>query len=263
MNDLDQLLRSTLSERADQAPPAGPVIDRALTDTSDHRSWGRLPLVAAGVAATVAAGAFGATALWPDDSSPDVATQPGLGAGASLLERCLHLGADALPDEHWGAGSEVLTFASDGEQTRAAIVSADGTQWADCHLLNPAGDQGILSTYPMEPADQGSSEFNYSTDSNGPLSFSMLERFPDNVAEVRLVFASGREFTAEAVDGFVAFQVEDDSVGGTLDKLLQYDASGQLVGGPGLAGGDADLPLEQRSLVPAYPLDSVEVVPNQ
>ena len=179
-----------------------------------------------------------------------------------MLERCLQLGADALPAEHWGDGSKVLTSASDGEQTRAAIVSADGTQWADCHLLTPAADQGILQTYPMEPAKQGSDEYQYSGRFEAPVSFSMLERFPENVAEVRLVFGSGTEVTAEAVDGFVAFQFEGDAPE-TLEKLLQYDGDGNLVGGPGVAAGDAELPVDQRSLVPDQPIDSVEVVPNQ
>ncbi|UMG91008.1 hypothetical protein [Nocardioides sp. TF02-7] len=98
----------------------------------------------------------------------------------------------------------------------------------------------------------------YTASTEGPMTFSWADRFPRNVAEVRLVFESGRTYAADAVDGFVAFELagpEPDE----LATVLQYDDRGRLVGGPRLAPGDADLPVGQRSLVPDQPLDTVVV----
>lgn len=262
MNHLDQLLRDTLAERADQSPIAAPVIDRVLDDVSDRWSWGRMPVVVAGIAATVATGAVGATLLTQVDTSAPVAAPPGSSAGG-VLERCLELGAAALPTAHWGEGGQVLTAATDGDRTRAAIVSADGRQWADCALA--ADDQGHVHTYPMTPAVQGAREFgNFGGTEGEPDTFSMVERFPRNVSEVTLRFTSGAEFTAEAVDGFVAFQISGAALGDAdIDALYQYDDGGRLVGGPGMGPGDADLPLEQRSLMPAEPVAAVEEYRDQ
>lgn len=262
MNHLDQLVRDTLVEHADAAPPAAPAITRALQEGRPAR---RFPVLAASVAtvAAVSAAVVGTAVLHdPEPQAPVGSEGPSAGAGGAL-EQCLALGADALPAAHWGAGSRVLTSAAAGGQTRAVLVSADEQQWADCHLLSPAGDQGLVLTYPMAvgPLD-GHSEFSYSSSRQGRTSLSMAERFPANVAEVRLAFASGKTFTAEAVDGFVVFEIAADADHGRLDALLQYDDAGRLVGGPGLAPGDADLPRDQRSLVPAEPLDTVVVNDN-
>lgn len=264
MNHLDQLVRETFAERAEHAPDASAVIARALDGGATRRR--RFPVLAAAVGTAAASAAVVTAVAWQaDDPTDQVVGGSAAQPGAGVLELCLDLGAPALPAAHWGGGSHVVVQARSDIGARAVLMSADGTQWADCRLLNAAGDQGIVTTYPIAPAEPGAmGEF---AGGGGATSFSMAERFPANVAEVHLEFPSGKTYAADAVNGFVVFQIDGDQLGGDGDPVAieQYDDRGELVGGADLPGaeGDADLPPEQRSLIPAEPLDGHEVVDDQ
>lgn len=256
MNPLDQLIRDTLTDHAAEAPHAAPVVERTLAGSKSRR-W-QVPVLAAAAASAVAAGGIGAALAWQGPSEKTTVSGAPAGGAPSTYERCLDIGAPALDAAHWGDGSRVLTSSSVGDRAAAVLVSADEQQWASCSLLSASS--GIVQVYPMQPAAQGVLEFSHSDTTPPPpdSSFQMIERFPENVAEVRLTFGSGEVATARAVDGFIAIQLAGPEFIGGVEDLRQYDASGTLVGGPELIGGDGDLPLEQRTLVPNQPIASAD-----
>jgi len=241
---MDTELKQAMQDLVDQQPPM------RGTPTDDVQRGRRSVVgrrVGAGLATLVCAGvAFaGVTALTSDQepgAGPVVATP----SEASILERCQEMGASAL-DSHWGSGDRVLTSAASGGEVRAVIESSDGDRWADCWLENDRGN-GNFTVYAMHETKDPTVEFGY-TGGADVGRFSMAERFPADVARVELTFGNGEARSAEAVDGFVVFKLDDLGAGADLEAIRLYDADGSFLAGPENAPGDASLPRDYRTLV--------------
>lgn len=176
---------------------------------------------------------------------------------SAILQQCRDSGARIF-DAHWSDGTRVLTFAASGESGRAVLVSSDGERWADCWLRND-GDSNWIATYPMKETPNANSAREHSNGETGPRpgEFSLLERFPKQVAEVALIFDNGSVRNAKALEGFVVFQLMDLDPTTDLESIYLYDDEGTRVAGPGTGPGDGDLPVEYRTLVPQHPIASI------
>ncbi|MBJ7358450.1 hypothetical protein [Nocardioides sp.] len=238
-------------------------------DVGDDLGRGRRSLVrrrlaaAAGAVAAVSAGALtAATLAWPGTSVPPVSEDPDRAlSDEAILDGCQRLGRGILADRHWGDGVRLLTASSSAGKARAVLVSGDGERWADCWLRGDDGTgPGWVATYPMT-GDRPGVLYEFRPGEHGPDDgvYSFLERFPSDVASVTVRFDSGEVRDVPAVAGFVVLQADGLEPGVNIDWVRLYDAAGELVAGPGMGPGDADLPPDYRTLVPREPIASVGV----
>ena len=118
----------------------------------------------------------------------------------------------------------VLTRAAAGERITAVLLSADGQLWGDCRI-DYSGDRedgAGITVYEMDPAPGPNSGqtagFGYeggwdchtvnelvSADC-ATISFSMMERRPEDVARVEVELVNGAKLNTRATRGFYAFE---------------------------------------------------------
>jgi hypothetical protein len=238
-------LREAMQGLVEQQPP----MQEASADdlrrgrrSVTRRRWG------AGLAGVACAGIAAVTVTSYDNAPPDdasvIAATPD---EQSVLERCQALGAPVL-DGRWGDGDTVVTWDTAAGQVDAIVLSADRSRWASCWLENQQGN-GLFEVYAMDGARVPHSEFSYNADLEVG-TFTMVERFPSDVASLRLTFDGGETRTVPAVDGFVVASFDDLPPGANLDAVRLYDVDGVRLAGPEDVGGDASLPPAYRSLTP-------------
>lgn len=174
-----------------------------------------------------------------------------------VAARCVQVSGGVLPADVFGVGSQVLTSdtGADGDVS-AVVLSSDRRYWAECHLSGSADSQftGSARTYSMEPAEPRATDSEVNShafgEPGGDLSY--VDRFRPEVARVELRFPGGPTLTADAVDGFVAF--ERDQPGIDMRAFVHftlYDADGNVLADTESAPGDATLPRRWWTLVPS------------
>ena len=249
-NPLQELMRELVADQPPMRHDPSDDLARARRSLSRRRAASGAGITAAAAAVTVLAWPGGTTS-----TTTAVTSQP---TSATVLQRCETLGSPVM-DNHWADGNRILTSASATGGVRAVVVSADGKRWADCRLREGDRVPGRFATYPIT-GDRPDPTAEHSNGETGPQegAFSLLERFPPDVAQVRIQFDNGDEYAAKAVDGFVVFQLDDIDHRSDPKHMRLYDTDGQLLAGPENAPGDADLPTEYRTLVPEHPIAEVE-----
>ena len=251
----EQQLRERMSDLVGDQPPM-------RHGSADDLRRGRKRVVvrraAVGASGAAAAGLVvtAVIALSPAGTAPDNGSQPAGTGSQTLLERCTQIEAGALDPQTFGPGSQVVTQASSaGGDVSAVLLSADGRTWGECHLYTDPGAEfdGAAIAYPMqaEPPTQWGMETN--SMGFGNESFDYVDRFPADVARVTVDVGGGTVLSAQAVDGFVAFQ--EDVPGLTVSSnpsfdVTLYGADGEVLADKSMAPGDASLPVDYRTLVP-------------
>ncbi len=210
---------------------------------------------AAGLAAAVATGV--ALAGNADRADAPVAGVPDVTEAVDpLVERCSQVDNGPLDPVEYGAGARVLTAQTDASgDVSAVILSSDRSTWAECHVTTDPGAEfnGWAARYPIAPAQQQREGSEQNSFGYGGGSIAYVDRFPADVARVELDFGRGLVLAAETVDGWVAFQREDERFGTNmaLPAITLYGAHGQVLADESMAPGDASLPVEYRTLVPS------------
>lgn len=241
----EQQLKQRLASLVEDAP--------ARTSSSDDLRRGRRR-VALRRGATVAASGFAAVAVVAAVAAVSGSERPtGQPAtvldDAQVLQRCTEV-EGGLDPALFGPGSRVVTaeMATDGD-LGAVVMAPGGAYWARCWVFDgPESDiTPAVTTFPMA-ADQSFSETGDFEVNGG---FRYVDRFPADVARVDAHLSDGRTLSAEAVDGFVAFQRRIEGIGDvTLDSVTLYGADGSVLADKSMAPGDGTLPAAYRTLMP-------------
>ena len=216
------------------------------------RSRRAVVAVSVSVAAIVVLAAVGAVAVagvLDDDSDaagPGVALRvptkqvPG---SAGILERCASAEDDRDEDlgaepRLFGPHAEVLTADSNDGGTAAFILGNHRQYYAECNLSADGSDDWIHE-YDVGAAPGGGQNTLYM----GRHTFTYFDRFPADVARVRLSLYGGGVVEAPAVQGFVVFA----NSAGSPDRVSLLDESGEVLA----EAAWADLPASYDSLLPS------------
>ena len=160
MSNVDELLRHTLRERVEGAPPAEPVIERVLgTPARAGRHW--LPTLAAAAAVVLVVGAVWAV-NWNRDAAPP-AVEPGPAAPSTRqLDRPEHYALKEL-----GYGGVSVLVPADWQLTRPRcgttatfeVVFAVGEDTASCLGRYESGKDVVQVLRPSRPTVAPSGEY--------------------------------------------------------------------------------------------------------
>jgi hypothetical protein len=167
-------------------------------------------------------------------------------AGADkILAGCAGTRVEDLRDEEvrtepglFGTRAAVITADVSEQGTAAFILGDDPRFYAECHLEPGGGAGSWLHEYRVSDPPGGGQNTIYL----GRRSFAYTDRFPPEVAKVRLDLYGGGATTATAVDGFVAFMRAGDP-----SHITLFDKDGNVLA----KAGWASLPGEYDSLLPS------------
>lgn len=222
---------------ADEPPlRAVPVhLDRGHRALFRHRAI----VAGAGALATVVlvGTAMAASGLMSRDEEP----QPVKG-DAALIEHCRKTSeSKADADLLFSSGKPTLVTNVTGRETTAVLLSADKKYWGECHVGNPAREDGNgISAYEMNPP-ANTQLGGYTSNSSGwtecdvqcHLTFSVLERRPLEVAWAEYTLANGEVLKVPAVQGFIAVEYHEPAtrVPGKrpVQRVALYDANGTML----------------------------------
>lgn len=255
----EQTLRDRLADVVEQQPP---MRDGSAGDLRrGHRQLRvRRAITVSGAAAAVVVVVLGGAVLQRMTEPASPPTTRFATGGAGIVERCTKVDNGALDATTFGPGSRVLTSQSSASgETTAVVVSADRSTWGSCWLSGDSTSEfnGSADAYPMKAGAPGAGAQETAGMSFGRGHFWYVDRFPADVARVGVRLDSGHVVSSRAVDGFVAFAVDvpglDMNDTPTFDVTL-YGADGAVLADKAMARGDASLPRNYRTLVPAEPL---------
>ena len=220
------------------------LLRRARRRRSRHR-------ILAGVAGATLVGAAAGTGLLILPADPGVQVIPaGQIAGNQvpgadrILAACSRAFDDA--DEEmtrdpklFGPRAKVITADVSRQGTAAFILGSERKYYAECNLGTGPGQRWIHEYRADEPPGGGQNTL------YGGGSFTYRDRFPADVARVRLDLYGGGFVTAPAVEGFVAFNRDTDSDGPS--HITLYDSRGRVLADAGWG----ELPPAYDSLLPS------------
>lgn len=214
-----------------------------------RRRQRRAGVALAGVAV---AGCLAATSMLiiPADPSTQIVAAAQIRAATiphadRILAQCARvedLRDEEMPTEPqlFGPHAAVITADVSPLGTAAFILGSNRRFYAECNL-EPRGEAGsFLHEYSVSAPPGGGQNTLW-----GGRNFTYRDRFPAEVAKVRLDLYGGGSVSAETVEGFVAFKRATHSAGPS--RITLYDRSGKI-----LAAADwGELPPEYDSLLPS------------
>ena len=204
---------------------------------------GVVAAVAMGVATTTLPGMFG-----PDEAPVAVQAPAETVPGADhILARC----ADAFDDRDeelpteprlFGPRAVVITADVSGAGTAAFILGSDRRFYAECNLA-PGGGNDWIHEYSVGAAPAGGQNTLYL----GRDGFTYRDRFPAEVARVRLDLYGGQTLSAPAVEGFVAFNPAHAGTSDGPERITLFDQNGTVLA----RANWGELPPRYDSLLPS------------
>ena len=269
--DFKTALDDAMTQRTEERPSGVAVADdlRAGRQLLRRRRvlQSTLGLAVASAVVTVA-GAAGLLGGAPDRASDTVAAAP---TESSIARACLDGNQSAEDTRLMAAGGGPVVAASESNRTwtMAALLSGDGSHWAECFISHdPYNEFGAgMTVYPSAGRTSGTS---FSSGTGCPktsegvdrgcrhYSVRWVDRLPSEVAAVRFETNDGQVRDVATVDGFVVFNrlgelpegVEVDRDGGTgrwqpLHQVTYLDASGKPLAAARFDGTGRG-PLEDR-----------------
>ena len=255
----EQTLRDRLAALVDQPPP---MQSGSADDVRRGRSRLRTRRALGVAAGTVAVAAVAAGGVLVREAALPARTAAGHFASGEpgIVERCTRVDNGALDPTTFRPGSRVLVSqTSPSGDVAAVVVSADETTWASCLLFHErdAEFNGTASAYRMTVGRAGVGAQETAGMGYGRGHFWYVDRFPSDVARVVVRLDRDHTVTAKAVDGFVAFAVDDrwlDMSARVDGSVTLESADGSVLSSPSMTKGDASVVPAYRSLVPMKPL---------
>lgn len=245
---MNQSLAEALHAAADDAGVAPAVTGHELLRRSRRRRSRHRTLVSLACLAVAGCVAVMGGLVMPSDPGSQVIAaaeirQTQVPGANKILADCAK--AEDLRDEEmrrepalFGPRAAVITADVSKQGTAAFILGSNPRYYAECHLQPQAGPGSWLHEYRVSARPGGGQNTLYL----GRRSFTYTDRFPPEVAKVRLGLYGGGSVSASTVDGFVAFKRAGDP-----SRITLLDSDGNV-----LAEGEWEtLPAAYDSLLPS------------